>query len=143
MAPGKKTKADFTVSTRRFLKNPLLKRRQFVVSVSHPAPWNGTVPAKAIQKKLASMYKVADESCVFVTNLRTKFGGGSTTGFGTIYDDIAAAKRGEEVFKLRRNGLGKKRGIARKSKKERKNRAKAFRGFEKSKKLAAGKGKKK
>ena len=117
MAPQKK-KADFTVRTKVFKKNPLLKRRQFVVDVVHSS-WNGTVPSKAIRKKLAQMYKVPDENCVFVQGLKTKFGGGSSTCFGTIYDDLAAAKRIEPTFKLRRIGLGKKRGAARKSKKER------------------------
>ena len=141
MAPAKK-KADFTVRTKVFKKNPLLKRRQFVVEVAHTA-WNGTVPSKQIRKKLAQMYKVPDENCVFVQGLKTKFGGGTSTCFGTIYDDVASAKRTEAQFKLRRVGLGKKRGPARKSLKERKNRAKSSRGKAKSKKMAAAKGKKK
>ena len=141
MAPAKK-KADFTVRTKQFKKNPLLKRRQFVVDISHPA-WNGTVPSDAVRKKLATMYKVPDEGCVHVTGMKTKFGGGSTTCFGTIYDDLAAAKRTEPVYKLRRIGLGKKKGPARKSLKERRNRAKSCRGLEKAKKLSASKGKKK
>jgi small subunit ribosomal protein S24e len=141
MPPAKK-KADFTVRTKNFKKNPLLKRRQFVVDISHPH-WNGTVPGNLIRKKLAQIYKVPDEHCVFVAGLKTKFGGGSSTGFGTIYDDVAAAKRTEPVFKLRRVGLGKKKGPARKSLKERRNRAKSFRGKEKAKKLSAAKGKKK
>jgi hypothetical protein len=40
-------------------------------------------------------------------------------------------------------GMGRKRGAARKSKKERKNRAKSCRGMEKGKKMSAAKGKKK
>ena len=141
MAPAKK-KADFTVRTKCFKANPLMKRRQFVVEVAH-ANWNGTVPAKQLRKKLAHMYKVVDENCVFVQGLKTKFGGGTTTGFGTIYEDVAAAKRSEPTFKLRRIGLGKKRGPARKSCKERRNRAKSCRGLAKAKKLSAAKGKKK
>lgn len=143
MAPTKGKKADFSVATRCFLKNPLLKRRQFVVTINHSGSWNGTVPRKKIQSKLASMYKVPDESCVFVGTVKTKFGGGSSVAIGTIYEDVAAAKRVEPVYKLRRNGMGKKKKPARKSLKERRNRAKAFRGFEKSKKLNAAKGKKK
>ena len=141
MAPAKK-KADFTVRTKCFKKNPLLKRRQFVVDVSH-SNWNGTVPAKKIREKLATMYKVTDINCVFVQGLKTKFGGGNTTAFGTIYDDVASAKRTEKTYMLRRVGLGKKKGPARKSLKERRNRAKSCRGKEKAKKQQAGKGKKK
>merc|ERR1712137_30665 len=141
MAPAKK-KADFTVRTKCFKKNPLLKRRQFVVDVAH-SNWNGTVPRSSIIKKLASMYKVTDEQCINVFGLKTKFGGGSTTAFGVIYDDLAAAKRTEPIYRLRRIGLGKKKGPARKSLKERRNRAKSCRGLEKAKKLSAAKGKKK
>ena len=141
MAPAKK-KADFTVRTKCFKKNPLLKRRQFVVDVSHPN-WNGTVSRAKIQEKLASMYKVTDSNCVSVFGLKTKFGGGSTLGFGVIYDDLASFKRTEPTYRLKRNGMGKKKGPARKSLKERKNRAKSCRGMEKAKKLSAAKGKKK
>ena len=141
MAPAKK-KADFTVRTKCFKTNPLMKRKQFVVDIAH-SNWNGTVPSKQIRKKLAQMYKVPDENCVFVQGLKTKFGGGSTIGFGTVYDDVAAAKRTEPQFKLRRIGMGKKRGPARKSLKERRNRAKSCRGLAKAKKMSAAKGKKK
>ena len=142
MPPAGKKKADFTVRTKVFKKNPLLRRRQFVVEVAHPS-WNGTVPTKAIRHKLALMYKVPDESCVFVSSLKTKFGGGLTTGFGAIYEDIAAAQRVEPNYKLRRIGLGRKKKGSRKSMKERRNRGKSVRGKAKSKKTTAAKGKKK
>jgi ribosomal protein S24E len=89
------------------------------------------------------MYKVPDENCVFVEGMKTKFGGGASSAFGTIYDDVASAKRTEPMYKLRRIGIGKKKGPARKSLKERRNRAKSSRGKEKAKKLSAAKGKKK
>ena len=136
--PAAKKKADFTVRTKEFKKNPLLKRKQFVCEISH-ANWNGTVPSKQVRKKLAQMYKVPDDNCVFVCNMKTKFGGGSTTCFGQIYDDIESAKRIETAYKLKRQGFGKKKRPARKSIKERKNRGKAVRGKAKAKKASAKK----
>jgi small subunit ribosomal protein S24e len=139
MAPLKKAKAEFTVRTTQFKTNKLLNRRQFIVEVTHGANWNGTVPRKQIAKKLAQLYKVADENCVSVFGLKTAFGGGKTTGFGLIYGDLATVKRVEPNYRLQRLGMGRKRGAARKSIKERRNRAKADRGRAKNRAAAAGK----
>eukprot|EP01084_Bolivina_argentea_P117567 208767_1 len=130
MVAGKK-KADFTVRTTNFRQNKLLNRKQFVVEVSHPG-WCGTVPTKQIRKKIAQLYKVPDEECVSLFEFKTKFGGGKTTGFGLIYDDMASFKRIEPNYRLSRAGYGKKRAVARKSQKERKNRDKKIRGIKKT-----------
>jgi len=111
------------VTTREFMYNPLMNRKQFLVEVSHPR-WCGTVPTKSIRKKLASMYKIADDNCISVFGMNTHFGGGKTTGFGIIYDDLASAKRIEPRYRLIRMGLATKPIKSRKSQKERKNRAK-------------------
>jgi small subunit ribosomal protein S24e len=139
MAPLKKAKADFTVRTTQFKTNKLLNRRQFIVEVIHSANWNGTVPRKQIVKKLAQLYKVADENCVSVFGLKTAFGGGKTTGFGLIYGDVATVKRTEPNYRLQRIGMGRKRGVARKSMKERRNRAKKDRGATKGRAIGGGK----
>eukprot|EP01084_Bolivina_argentea_P091818 165258_1 len=131
MAPVKR-KAEFTIRTQQFKVNPLLQRKQFVIVVSHPN-WNGTVPKKAIRAKLAQLYKVPDENQLSLFGFKAAFGGGKTTGFGMIYDDVAAAKRIEPNYRLVRLGMGRKRGVARKSRKERKNRDKKVRGLKKSK----------
>ena len=136
-----KKKAEFTIRTRQFQVNKLLNRRQFLVDILHPS-WNGTVPKKTVVKKIAQMYKIGDEQTIAVFGMKSKFGGGRTTGFGLIYDDLASAKRTEPNYRLVRIGLGRKKKIARKSLKERKNRDKKIRGVKKGKAAAAPKGKK-
>ena len=132
---AQKKKADFTVRTSNFRVNNLLNRKQFVVEVSHPG-WCGTVATKLIRKKLASLYKVADENQVSLFGFKTAFGGGKTTGFGLIYEDLAALKRIEPNYRKTRMGFGKKRLPARKSVKERRNRDKKLRGKKKGKQVA-------
>ncbi|RNC41136.1 40S ribosomal protein S24e [Trypanosoma cruzi] len=127
-----KKKAEVTVRTSQFKVNKLLNRKQFIVEVNHPG-WCGTVPAKLIRSRLASLYKVADENQISVFGFKTKFGGGKTTGFGLIYDDLAALKRIEPNYRKARLGMGKKKLPARKSVKERCNRNKKIRGKAKGK----------
>jgi small subunit ribosomal protein S24e len=50
-----------------------------------------------------------------------------------IYDNLVAAKKYEPKYRLTRFGMGKAKGVARKQRKERKNRAKKIRGVKKSK----------
>lgn len=127
-----KKKAEVSIRTSQFKVNKLLNRKQFIVEVNHPN-WCGTVPAQLIRKKLATLYKVPDENQVSVFGFKTKFGGGKTTGFGLIYDDLAALKRIEPNYRKTRMGFGKTRLPARKSVKERRNRNKKIRGKAKGK----------
>merc|ERR1712146_255917 len=62
-------------------------------------------------------------------------GGGRSSGFGMIYDNLVAAKKFEPKYRLTRFGMGKAKGVARKQRKERKNRAKKVRGLKKAKAL--------
>ena len=133
-----KRKAEFTVRTQQYAVNPLLNRKQFVVVVKH-ANWNGTVPTKKIREQIAKLFKVADEQQVSIFGLKTAFGGGETRGFGLVYDDVAAMKRLEPNYRLVRRGLGRKRAVARKSLKERKNRDKKVRGIGKGKAVTKAK----
>ena len=59
--------------------------------------------------------------------------GGRSTGFGMIYDSLVAAKKYEPKYRLTRFGMGKAKGVARKQRKEKKNRCKKIRGIKKSK----------
>ncbi|KAJ7071016.1 ribosomal protein L23/L15e core domain-containing protein [Mycena amicta] len=71
---------------------------------------------------------------------RPNFGGGRSTGFALIYDDEASQKKFEPKYRLRRAGLlAKGDKASRKLRKERKNRAKKFRGTKKSKAAEAPK----
>merc|ERR1712060_229075 len=129
---------EFTVRTRKFKQNPLLGRRQFVLDIIHPGMAN--VSKKDLSTKLASMYKVHDTQCIQLFGFKTAFGGGRSTGFGLIYENLDKVKRFEPAYRLMRAGLGgEKAGAGRRAKKDVKNRRKKVRGKEKAK---AGGGKK-
>jgi small subunit ribosomal protein S24e len=53
-----------------------------------------------LKEKLASLYEVKDPNCIFVFKFRTHFGGGKSTGFGLIYDNLEAAKKYEPKYRL-------------------------------------------
>lgn len=55
---------------------------------------------KELQTIIATTYKVNDPNTVFVFGFKTQFGGGKSTGFGLIYDNIAAAKKFEPKHRL-------------------------------------------
>ncbi|WWD18746.1 hypothetical protein CI109_103200 [Kwoniella shandongensis] len=120
-----------TLRTTKFITNRLLNRRQFVLTVLHPTRSN--VSRTELGAKLAALYKT-DKERVVVFGLKTKFGGGSSTGFGLIYDDEESQKKFEPKHRLVRSGLAEKVVKAsRKLRKERKNRSKKVRGTAKSK----------
>eukprot|EP00026_Physarum_polycephalum_P022010 Phypoly_transcript_25725.p1 GENE.Phypoly_transcript_25725~~Phypoly_transcript_25725.p1 ORF type:complete len:160 (+),score=41.14 Phypoly_transcript_25725:70-480(+) len=126
-----------TVRTRRFITNRLLSRKQFIVDVTHQG--RAIASKKELQQILATTYKVSDPNTVFVFGFKTQFGGGKSTGFGLIYDNLAAAKKYEPKHRLVRSGIAKKEQSSRKQRKERKNRAKKVRGTKKVKAAAAKK----
>lgn len=115
-------KTKCTIRTRKFMTNRLLKRRQFVVDVLHPG--RKTLTNTELTAKIAKMYKVQDPSTVFLFGFKSQFGGGKSTGFCLVYDNVAAAKKIEPKFRLIRNKLATKVEKSRKQMKERKNRAK-------------------
>merc|ERR1711939_1104484 len=125
-----------TIRTRKFLTNRLLQRKQMVADVLHPTRAN--VSKDELRDKLAAMYKAPkDQDIVF--GFRTQFGGGKSTGFALIYDSKEALKF-EPRHRLIKFGLAeKKERTGRKLRKERKNRAKKFRGVAKVTKSAGGK----
>jgi len=54
-----------------------------------------------IREKLAGAYKSQKDNVV-VFGLRTKFGGGKSTGFGLIYDDVDSLKKFEPKYRQAR-----------------------------------------
>ncbi|KAG7673686.1 hypothetical protein KSW81_006879 [Nannochloris sp. 'desiccata'] len=108
----------------------MLSRRQFVVDVLHPGRAN--VAKEELQEKLSKMYDVKDANCTFVFGLKTQFGGGKSTGFGLIYDNVEVAKKFEPKYRLIRNKLAEAVEKSRKQRKERKNRTKKLRGMKKA-----------
>ena len=141
--------------TSKFITNRLLARKQFHLTVLHPTRPN--VSRTELGEKLAALYKT-DKERVVVFGLKTKFGGGSSSGFGLVYDDEESQKKFEPRYRLvrvsvdlvlssrrmrwdmLRTGLTCQSGLApkvekasRKLRKERKNRSKKVRGKAKSK----------
>ena len=94
--------------------------------------WYLTMQAE-LQEKLAKMYNVSDEKCVSIFGFRTAFGGGKSTGFGLIYNDLEAMKKFEPKHRLIRAGLQTAVQKSRKNIKEKKNRVKKLRGGAKNK----------
>ncbi|KAK4456859.1 ribosomal protein L23/L15e core domain-containing protein [Cladorrhinum samala] len=120
-----------TLRTRKFIRNPLLGRKQMVVDILHPNRAN--ISKDELRDKLAGLYK-AQKDQVSVFGLRTQFGGGKTTGFALIYDSPEAMKKFEPHYRLVRVGLASKiEKASRQQRKQRKNRQKTLRGTAKVK----------
>ncbi|KAK5577606.1 hypothetical protein RB653_002549 [Dictyostelium firmibasis] len=115
-------KAAVVVRTRKVLTNRLLSRKQFVVEVVHPGKAN--VSKKDLKTTIAKLHKVADPETIFLFGFKTDFGGGKSTGFGLIYDNLEIAKKYEPKYRLARAGLYTRPQTSRKQRKEKKNRLK-------------------
>ncbi|KAG1506132.1 hypothetical protein G6F52_011973 [Rhizopus delemar] len=89
--------SSVTIRTRKFLTNRLLQRKQMVVDVIHPGLAN--VSKDELRAKIAKMYK-AEKEVVSVFGFKTHFGGGKTTGFALIYDNLEALKKFEPRYRL-------------------------------------------
>lgn len=107
-----------------------------IVDVIHPGRAN--ISHKDLGDKLSKLYKSSSE-LVFTFGFRTAFGGGKSTGFALIYDSLEDAKKVEPKYRLIRHGIGAKGLVSSKQRKERKNRAKKYRGTKKAKAATAGK----
>ena len=59
-----------------------------------------SIPQAELREKLAKMYDVSDNACVSLFGFRTQFGGGKSTGFGLIYDNIDAMKKFEPKHRV-------------------------------------------
>ena len=96
---------------------------------------------KAIREKLAQIYK-KDENCIAVYGCRVQFGGGKTTGFACVYDDLKSRQKFDQHHHMVRDGVAEKKPKTRKAKKELKGRVKKVRGKEIAKVRNSGGGKK-
>ncbi|TGO53848.1 hypothetical protein BOTNAR_0284g00080 [Botryotinia narcissicola] len=89
--------APVTLRTRKFIRNPLLGRKQMVVDILHPNRAN--ISKDELRDKLAELYKASQDQ-VNVFGLRTQFGGGKTTGFALVYDSPETMKKFEPHYRL-------------------------------------------
>lgn len=69
-----------------------------IVDVYHHGRAN--VPKAEITQKISKMYKVNDPQTVVLFGFRTQFGGGKSTGFCLIYDNLQAIKKYEPKYRL-------------------------------------------
>merc|ERR1712086_348603 len=133
-------KEQFILYARKMINNPLLKRKQVVVELIHPN--QGSVSKAAINAKLATLFKVKEEQ-ISLFGLHSKFGGGRSSGFACIYDDLDARKKCDtKCMLLRDKHITKEGKKGRKQLKEIKGREKRLRGTAKASASKAG-GKKK
>lgn len=100
--------SKYILHVRKFLKNPLLARKQVVsalyltlqsLDLIHPGMAN--VPKKDIKEKLASILKCKVD-CLSIFGLKTKFGGGRSSGFALVYDSADARKKYDSKSHLQR-----------------------------------------
>ena len=121
--------SEIVIRARKFIANPLLARRQFVLDVYHPQA--SSVSKKDLRKLIAKKFGCPEQQ-VITFGLKTKFGGGKSSGFGLIYDSVDELMKYESKVRLIRNGYTQpqtKKG--RRLKKEEKNKRKKIFGVKK------------
>merc|ERR1712199_44513 len=79
----------------------------------------------------------ASKEATSIFGMKTCFGGGKSTCFALVYDSVDAAKKHEPKHRLIRSGHVEMPAlnVARKQRKEKKNREKKFRGTRKEKRV--------
>eukprot|EP00766_Chilomastix_caulleryi_P000024 gnl/Chilomastix_caulleri/102.p1 GENE.gnl/Chilomastix_caulleri/102~~gnl/Chilomastix_caulleri/102.p1 ORF type:complete len:144 (+),score=32.28 gnl/Chilomastix_caulleri/102:76-507(+) len=87
----------FTIRTRKFISNKLFLRKQMVVDVFHTGI--PSISKMSLRDKIAAKFHVKDPKNIIVYGMRTKYGGGQSTGFALIYDNMAALKRFEPYYR--------------------------------------------
>ena len=99
---------------RKYIVNKLLDRKQFVVDLKHPG---ARAPTRDEIKDLVAKQLKANKDLIVIFSLETKFGGGRTTGFGLIYDNLDALKTIEPKHRLIKAGLAEKSKVTRRMRK--------------------------
>merc|ERR1712091_815880 len=138
------TKGTVTIRPRKQLTNRLLQRRQMILDVHHAGL---ATPNKETLKEMISEYlskakgHKASKEATSIFGMKTCFGGGKSTCFALVYDDVDAAKKMEPKYRQIRSGFQEANSlkVGRKQRKEKKNREKKFRGTRKEKRVRPGK----
>merc|ERR1712007_337299 len=102
MGKPNKMGKEIVIKARKFQDNRLLSRKQCVLDVYHPSQAAGT--KTEIAETVAGKYRT-DAGNVVLFGLKTKFGGGRSSGFCLIYDNQDSLKKYEPVYRLRRSKL--------------------------------------
>jgi small subunit ribosomal protein S24e len=127
--------SKFVLYTRKMIRNPLLGRKQMQVEIVHPDEAN--VSKAAIREKLATIFKTKAEA-ISVFGLHSKFGGGRSSGFALVYDNLDVRKQYDQKMLLKRDGLVGNRPKTRKQLKDIKGRVNKVRGTAKAMAANAG-----
>jgi small subunit ribosomal protein S24e len=101
------------------------------VDVFHPG--QAVISKDQIKEMIVKKYSVKNAQTVVLFGFQTQYGGGQSSGFCLIYDNLATLKSIEPKFRQVRAGLETRVEKSRKQIKERKNRAKRVRSSEKAK----------
>eukprot|EP00924_Labyrinthula_sp_SR-Ha-C_P010282 snap_masked-scaffold_23-processed-gene-2.16-mRNA-1 protein AED:0.02 eAED:0.02 QI:0/-1/0/1/-1/1/1/0/135 len=117
-----------SIRFRRFMTNPLLNRKQFIIDIYHPK--RASISKAELREKLAQKFS-ADESCFVLYDFKTQFGGGKSSGNCCFYNTAEDAKKYHGMkHHLWRSGLIEKPSkLGRKGIKEGKNKGKKTRGL--------------
>ena len=89
----------FILYARKIVSNPLLRRKQIQVELIHPD--QGNISKASIKAKLATMFKTKEES-IAIFGLKGQFGGGRSTGFALMYDNLDTRKKMDSKIKISR-----------------------------------------
>merc|ERR1712159_642093 len=101
----------FICYARKIINNPLLQRKQVMMELIHPD--QGNVSKTVLKDKIAGMFKAKPEA-IAIFGLKSKFGGGRSSGFALIYDNLDARKKCDSKNNLRRDGMVEKPRYTRK-----------------------------
>jgi len=107
------------------MHNPLLKRKQMVIDVKHPT--SASVSKANLRTRVQKDFKVSDDKCVALFGFRTQFGGGLSTGFCLVYENLESVKKFEPRYRQVRLGMMQAKMGSAKAKKEKKNKMKKLR----------------
>merc|ERR1711939_731468 len=100
-----------------------------VVDIIHPGKPN--MSKQDIKEKLATMYRTTAD-VVMPFGFKTDFGGGRSTGFALVYDNVDALKKIEPNYRLQRFLPKQDKMGGRRQRKELKNRKKKVKGKKKT-----------
>merc|ERR1712113_21544 len=98
---AKLTMSSYTVKFVR--ENAMLCRKQASIAISHPG---SQAPSKAeAREKIAKELKVPDANSIVIVGMKTPFGGGKSKCLALAYDNVAAAKKYDKCYRLKRMGI--------------------------------------
>lgn len=126
------------VRLRKTVKNPLLDRNQYQISLIHEGAAAPTT--KQVQQQIAQKLRVNAEQVV-VMQMKTQFGGSRSEAQGLVYHSKDSLMKFEPKHRLIKQGVVEKpkAKVNKKTRKELKNKIRKLRGKEKVKARNFGK----